>query len=293
MTPETLIEAVRYFSDLEICNEYMRKIKWPSGKPVCPHCGAKGDRLRELDTRPIIRCKDCRKDISYKVGTIFEGSRVPLKVWFVAIFASANYESITSVQLAKLTGTTQKTAWRVFCIIRQARSFIKYRVIENYRLYRVGNDGSVWSRRWKVGNCWETRDDWQQLWPTVHKDDYRYVTLHKEGKSRSRKVSVLVAQAFHGVGPKGTECCHRNGVRSDDRARNLRWGTRKANAADRDAHGRTAHGERNGSAKLTAMQVKAIRTLDGRMSHEKIGKTFGVSQVHVSRIIRREARNVA
>ena len=50
--PETLLEAVRYFADLEICNAYMRHIKWPDGKAVCPHCGA--DRIGEIKGTDIL-----------------------------------------------------------------------------------------------------------------------------------------------------------------------------------------------------------------------------------------------
>jgi hypothetical protein len=46
MNPETLMEAVRYFADLEICDAYMRRIKWPRGRIVCPHCGC--DRIGEI-----------------------------------------------------------------------------------------------------------------------------------------------------------------------------------------------------------------------------------------------------
>lgn len=69
--PATLMEAVRYFTDAGVCNAYMRKIRWPDGKVVCPICAAKGDRIGEIATRAMLRCKDCRKQFSYKVGTIF------------------------------------------------------------------------------------------------------------------------------------------------------------------------------------------------------------------------------
>ena len=54
--PETLMAAVRYFSDLAVCNEYMRRIKWPRGRIVCPRCG--GDRIGEIASRHLLRCKD-------------------------------------------------------------------------------------------------------------------------------------------------------------------------------------------------------------------------------------------
>lgn len=57
-TPDTLLEAVRYFSDADVCNAYMKKIKWPDGNVTCPHCGAAGDRIGEVTTRNLLRCKD-------------------------------------------------------------------------------------------------------------------------------------------------------------------------------------------------------------------------------------------
>ncbi|MDP6557848.1 MAG: transposase, partial [Pirellulaceae bacterium] len=59
-TPKTLIEAVRVFSDVDLCNEYMVRIKWADGKITCPKCGACGDRIGKIETRKMLRCKDCR-----------------------------------------------------------------------------------------------------------------------------------------------------------------------------------------------------------------------------------------
>ena len=58
--PKTLLEAARYFSDLNVCNEYMKRIKWPGGVVTCPKCVAKGQRIGEIATRHMLRCKDCR-----------------------------------------------------------------------------------------------------------------------------------------------------------------------------------------------------------------------------------------
>lgn len=52
--PDTLIEAVRYFADLDVCTAYMRKIKWPDGKITCPACGAHGERIGEIATRRMV-----------------------------------------------------------------------------------------------------------------------------------------------------------------------------------------------------------------------------------------------
>ena len=65
--PKTLLAAVRYFSNLEVCENYMREIRWAGNPPVCVHCG--GMRIGEIKTRHLMRCKDCRRQFSSKVGT--------------------------------------------------------------------------------------------------------------------------------------------------------------------------------------------------------------------------------
>lgn len=119
--PQTLLEAARYFADLNVCNEYMRRIKWPNGTITCPHCGAKGERIGEIATRHMLRCKDCRKQFSHKVGTIFEDSPLGLDKWFVAVWAIANCKNgISSHELSRAIGVTQKTAWFMLHRIRKA-----------------------------------------------------------------------------------------------------------------------------------------------------------------------------
>jgi transposase-like protein len=116
--PCSLIEAVRYFSDIATCNAYMTKIKWPRGI-VCPHCESK--RIGEIATRSMLRCKDCRKQFSYKVGTIFEDSPLGLDKWFVAVWSIANCKNgISSHELGRALDVTQKTAWFMLHRIREA-----------------------------------------------------------------------------------------------------------------------------------------------------------------------------
>lgn len=117
--PKTLIDAVRYFADPEICNEYMREIKWPDGEPTCPTCGYDG--VSEVKGRPALQCNKCRCQFSYKVGTIFEASPLPLAKWFVAVWALANCRNgISSHELARDIDVTQKTAWFMLHRIRTA-----------------------------------------------------------------------------------------------------------------------------------------------------------------------------
>ena len=119
--PKTLIDAVKYFSDVDVCNDYMARVKWPDGNIVCPKCGC--DKVGKIKTRRMLRCntKGCRKQFSYKVGTIFEDSPLGLDKWFVAVWCITNAKNgISSYELHRALGVTQKTAWFMLHRVRVA-----------------------------------------------------------------------------------------------------------------------------------------------------------------------------
>ena len=119
--PETLMQAVQFFADLDVCHAYMAKIKWPNGEVCCPRCGSTA--VGFIQSRRMFQCreKSCRKQFSVKVGTIFEDSPLPLNVWFVAVWCITNAKNgISSCELARATGITQKSAWFVLHRVREA-----------------------------------------------------------------------------------------------------------------------------------------------------------------------------
>lgn len=128
-TPQTLIEAVRTFSDKDTSREYIENLRWPDGIPACPHCEHKGASF--LSTRKIWKCKSpkCRRQFSVKVGTIFEDSPLGFDKWLPAIWLIANAKNgISSHELGRSLGVTQKTAWFMLHRIRlamQTESFEK------------------------------------------------------------------------------------------------------------------------------------------------------------------------
>lgn len=111
-----------------------------------------------------------------------------------------------------------------------------------------------------------------------HKE-YRAVTL-VDLASRRRRVSVhvLVLEAFVGPRPEDMECCHNNGIPSDNRLENLRWDTRSNNMADKLRHGTARIGGRHPMAVLTAQDVREIRRLvaAGKTSRQ-VAEVFGVT----------------
>jgi transposase-like protein len=124
--PGTLLEATRYFSDPGVCVEFVAKLRWPNG-PICPRCN--GTDHSYLSTRRLWKCKSCKKQFSVKVGTIFEDSAIGLDKWLIAIWLIANSKNgISSHELGRALGITQKSAWFVLHRIRlamQTKSFEK------------------------------------------------------------------------------------------------------------------------------------------------------------------------
>ena len=119
--PKSLLAAVRYFSDPKTCFDSMIKAKWPDGHIRCPKCDS--DMVGVIRSRSILQCKskDCRKQFSVKVGTIFEDSPLGLDKWFVAVWCIANAKNgISSCELARALEVTQKTAWFMLHRVRLA-----------------------------------------------------------------------------------------------------------------------------------------------------------------------------
>lgn len=144
---------------------------------------------------------------------------------------------------------------------------IEYRPILNFPAYRVGSDGSVWSRYGKMGhgNGGGTTTvilaTWRQLKPAHDKDGYFFFRLRRDGKYHNRRVPHLVLEAFVGPRPAGMESAHENGNPADNRPDNLRWATHVDNCADKKRHGTSQQGEKHPMHKLTDDDVREIKRL--------------------------------
>jgi transposase-like protein len=118
--PETLLDAVRYFSDPDRALNRLAEIRWPGGV-ACPICGSK--RVSFLATRRLWKCSQQhdRRQFSIKVGSIFEDSPIPLDKWLVAMWLIVNCKNgISSYEVARDLKLTQRTAWFVLHRIRTA-----------------------------------------------------------------------------------------------------------------------------------------------------------------------------
>jgi len=112
------IELIDYFKNEEICLSYLEYIRW-NGKPKCPFCNSE----KVYRTNRGFKCakRYCYKKFTAKVRTIYENSKIPLRKWFLAEYAlGSNPKGVNSVQLGKMIGVHQHSAWFMAHRIREA-----------------------------------------------------------------------------------------------------------------------------------------------------------------------------
>ena len=156
---------------------------------------------------------------------------------------------------------------------------------------------------YEVSDCGQVRRGERLLSQSFNVSGYPRVTLSLLGKSKTRVVHALVAEAFLGARPQGMQICHNDGVKTNNNVSNLRFATPKDNEADKVAHGTRATGARNGShtkpyrrpigsshgmAKIDEATVKEIKSDLASMPNRSgavIAKKYGVS-IHTVSLIR-------
>ena len=119
--PTTLLEAIQYFSDPMVCLDFMVSLRWSDGVVVCPTCET--TEVTFLTSRNLFQCrtKHPKRQFSIKVGTIFEDSPIGLDKWLPVLWLIANNRNgISSYELHRALGVTQKTAWFMLHRIRLA-----------------------------------------------------------------------------------------------------------------------------------------------------------------------------
>jgi transposase-like protein len=121
--PQTFQEAILYFADRKRCIDYLALRRWPDGKVVCPVCRRKDAKFLEKQERWQCKSVHAHRQFSVKVGTVMEDSAVPLEKWLPAIWSIVNDKNgISSWELHRALGVTQKTAWFMLHRIRLGMS---------------------------------------------------------------------------------------------------------------------------------------------------------------------------
>jgi transposase-like protein len=130
--PKTLQAAIRHFSDEQVCVDTVARLRWSNG-PECPACGHKEHYY--LATQKRWKCKECYKQFSVKLGTIFEDSPLSLDKWLCTLWMLVNDKNgISSYEVGKAIGVTQKSAWFMLHRLRFA--------LQSGSLTKLGGSGA-------------------------------------------------------------------------------------------------------------------------------------------------------
>ena len=140
MKNQEIVSPFKSFSQMlevlltdESCRLFLEEIRW-EGEPVCPHCGVKDKEHYQLKVKGhfkgMYKCRSCRERFTVTVKTMFEGSHISLRKWFIAMYIfSSHKKGISSLQLGRDLGITQKSAWFMLGRIRNSfktKSNIKF-----------------------------------------------------------------------------------------------------------------------------------------------------------------------
>jgi len=118
--PQTLGEAILYFSSAENCLNYVAARRWPNGV-ICPTCGSKKVSFLKNQGRWQCSSHHPKRQFSVKVGTIFEESPLGLDKWLPCVWLVTNCKNgVSSHEVARALGVTQKTAWFMLHRVRLA-----------------------------------------------------------------------------------------------------------------------------------------------------------------------------
>lgn len=170
----------------------------------------------------------------------------------------------------------QKTV--VTISILQEKSNVQYLPVPKFPGYWAGDDGSIWSNK---------KNGFRRLKPYILRG-YEYIPLRKDNRKHKIRVHKIILECFVGKAPKGMITRHLNGIKTDNRLCNLKWGTHKENEADKTIHGTRFFpvGERNGSAKIVADQAREVMRLwDEGFSKKNIASTLEISKGIVSQVV--------
>jgi transposase-like protein len=119
--PQTLQQAIVYFSDFENCRQFVIDLRWADGKVRCPYC--QSEKVSYLEKAKLYKCygDHPKPKFSLKVGTIMEDSALSIDKWLTAMWMIVNCRNgISSCEIARDLGITQKSAWHMAHRIRFA-----------------------------------------------------------------------------------------------------------------------------------------------------------------------------
>jgi transposase-like protein len=229
-----LIQLAREYQDEAKARSLMESFLWPNG-PVCPHCkNAKEKPIYQLKPAAtskaparagVYKCGACRKQFTVTVGTVFEGSHIPISTWLMAIFIiCSSKKAISAHQLHRMLGITYKTAW-----------FMAHRI-----RFAFGNDkrvltGTVEVDETFVGGKGDIKTKYQRQTPVM-------ALVQRDGYMQAR---VIASVTQHNVGKHLHECVAKDAIVNTDEHGAYRVPLKKWKAHQTVVHSRHEYSREN------------------------------------------------
>jgi len=189
---ESILSAPHFHNE-EAAYKFVESRIWPNG-PICPHCGCY-ERIGKMGGKStrigVYKCYDCRKPFTVKIGTIFEASHIPMRLWLQAIFLIASSKKgVSSNQLYRTLGITLKSAWFMSHRIREA--------MKDNGLELFGADGgTVEVDETFIGRDFDKKPKGEKKGRGYeHKNKVLSLVDRKSGKSRSMVIDDLKAKTI-------------------------------------------------------------------------------------------------
>jgi transposase-like protein len=188
--PETMLQAVRQFANPQVAHDFFVQLRWPNGV-ACPRQGCGSADVLYLEKYRRWNCKECKRQFTAKVGTIFEDSPIGLEKWLPAFWLIAsNRNGISSHELARGLGVTQKTAWFMLHRIRLAMTDDAFDFLK----------GTVEADETYIGGKWENKPKRKRAFRTLKaaRDAKTPVfgVVERGGRVRAWKVDNVTAKTL-------------------------------------------------------------------------------------------------
>lgn len=113
------MDLLKYFANEQVCRDYLEMIRWGGGEIECPYKDCGHGKVCKYSDGKRYKCNACNRQFSVRVGTIFEDSKISLQKWYAAIYLITSHKKgISSLQLHRDLGITQKSAWYLLHRVR-------------------------------------------------------------------------------------------------------------------------------------------------------------------------------
>ncbi len=198
-----LISLAREYGDEDKAIALFESMRWPGGKPICPHC--KFDEAYKLTSKPdtknkirkgVYCCAACRKTFTAKVGTVMESSHIPVSTWLMALFLiCSSKKSISAHQLHRMLNITYKSAW-----------FLAHRIRYAFSDDGVKLKGTIEADETFVGGKGDAKTTFSRKIPVM-------VLLERGGRAKTR---VVASVSQKNLGTAMAECVDKSATINTD-----------------------------------------------------------------------------